>query len=323
MPLARKARAHRSSIVRLTRPIRVSTCTACRRRWANGGRWSRVIGPNAAASKDIVCSLRWCWPTGSKGQAQRFSQPVRRHDGWQLAFTGSPAMRLIMATRTDRCRLRLGWETIAARRKGKATVMRYFTTDTHFGHPLVTVLRGFTTFDPTRSRYEEVLRAQGRRVAEDWAKETTFSAGSTFRQTADTDAHDKAIVDHINTLVGPDDELWILGDIGFRTSLTHLKNCLRALNCKHLHGVIGNHDDWWLEDRPALNLSKVWSRTIRLRLRDSVRSIFRITRIGRIWHTVGPMMWRSSAARRCRLTAANCCMDIHISFRQMVHARRH
>ena len=33
-----------------------------------------------------------------------------------------------------------------------------------------------------------------------------------------------------------------------------LKNCLRALNCKHLHGVIGNHDDWWLEDRPALNL---------------------------------------------------------------------
>ena len=55
-------------------------------------------------------------------------------------------------------------------------------------------------------------------------------------------------------MVGPDDELWILGDIGFRTSLTHLKNCLRALNCKHLHGVIGNHDDWWLEDRPALNL---------------------------------------------------------------------
>lgn len=48
---------------------------------------------------------------------------------------------------------------IAARQKGKATVMRYFTTDTHFGHPLVTVLRGFTTFDPTHSRYEEVRRA--------------------------------------------------------------------------------------------------------------------------------------------------------------------
>ena len=104
--------------------------------------------------------------------------------------------------------------------------MRYFTTDTHFGHPLVTVLRGFTTFDPTRSRYEEVLRAHGRKTAEDWAKEETFGAGLTFRQVADTDAHDKAIVDHINAVVGPDDELWILGDIGFRTSLTRLKNCL-------------------------------------------------------------------------------------------------
>ena len=77
--------------------------------------------------------------------------------------------------------------------KRKATVMRYFTTDTHFGHPLVTVLRGFTTFDPTRSRYEEVLRAQ---VAESprIGPRNEFSAGSTFRQTADTDAHDKAIV---------------------------------------------------------------------------------------------------------------------------------
>lgn len=45
--------------------------------------------------------------------------------------------------------------------------MKYFTTDTHFGHPLVTVLRGFTTFDPTRSSYEEILRAHGRKAAED------------------------------------------------------------------------------------------------------------------------------------------------------------
>lgn len=45
--------------------------------------------------------------------------------------------------------------------------MRYFTTDTHFGHPLVTVLRGFTTFDPTHSRYEEVLRTHDRKTAED------------------------------------------------------------------------------------------------------------------------------------------------------------
>lgn len=62
--------------------------------------------------------------------------------------------------------------------------MKYFTTDTHFGHPLVTVLRGFTTFDPTRSSYEEILRAHGRKAAEDWAKETTLDSGPTFRTAA-------------------------------------------------------------------------------------------------------------------------------------------
>lgn len=132
--------------------------------------------------------------------------------------------------------------------------MRYFTTDTHFGHPLVTVLRGFTTFDPSRSTYEEILHTYGRKAAEDWAKKTALDSGLTFREAADTDAHDRAVIDAINAQVRADDELWILGDIGFRTSLNHFKDCLRALNCRHLHGVIGNHDDWWLEDKPARNL---------------------------------------------------------------------
>ena len=75
-----------------------------------------------------------------------------------------------------------------------------------------------------------------------------------FRKAADTDAHDEAIVANINRIVGEDDELWILGDIGYRTSVRHLKSCLRQLRCRHLHAVIGNHDDWWLDDAPARDL---------------------------------------------------------------------
>lgn len=45
-----------------------------------------------------------------------------------------------------------------------------------------------------------------------------------FRKAADTDAHDEAIVANINRIVGEDDELWILGDIGYRTSVRHLKS---------------------------------------------------------------------------------------------------
>ncbi|MBW3090142.1 phosphoesterase [Bifidobacterium miconisargentati] len=132
--------------------------------------------------------------------------------------------------------------------------MQYFTTDTHFGHPLVTVLRGFTTFDPNGLTYRDILHVHGRKAAEDWARQTTLDSGLTFREAADTDAHDQAVIDNINASVGPDDELWILGDIGFRTSLNHLKACLRELRCRHLHGVIGNHDNWWIDDRPARNL---------------------------------------------------------------------
>lgn len=133
--------------------------------------------------------------------------------------------------------------------------MKYFTTDTHFGHPLVSVLRGFTTFDLGRAQYGRILAEQGRKAAEDWAKGIVLDDSRlNFRKAADTDAHDAAIVANINEIVGPDDELWILGDIGYRTSVNHLKDCLRQLACRHLHVVIGNHDDWWLDDKPARNL---------------------------------------------------------------------
>ena len=133
--------------------------------------------------------------------------------------------------------------------------MKYFTTDTHFGHPLVSVLRGFTTFDPGHTQYDALLSSQGRKAAEDWAKGVVLDDSRlNFRKAADTDAHDEAIVANINRIVGEDDELWILGDIGYRTSVRHLKSCLRQLRCRHLHAVIGNHDDWWLDNAPARDL---------------------------------------------------------------------
>ncbi|MBT1175242.1 phosphoesterase [Bifidobacterium sp. LC6] len=133
--------------------------------------------------------------------------------------------------------------------------MKYFTTDTHFGHPLVSALRGFTTFDPDRAQYTNIMNAEGRKAAEDWVKHIILDDSRlNFRKAANTDAHDAAVVANINDIVGEDDELWILGDIGFRTSVKHLKDCLRQLNCRHLHAVIGNHDDWWMDNQPALNL---------------------------------------------------------------------
>ena len=39
-----------------------------------------------------------------------------------------------------------------------------------------------------------------------------------------------------------DDELWILGDLSYRCTVEHTLDCLRRINCRHLHLIIGNHD---------------------------------------------------------------------------------
>lgn len=113
-----------------------------------------------------------------------------------------------------------------------------------------------------------------------------------------------------NRIVGEDDELWILGDIGYRTSVRHLKSCLRQLRCRHLHAVIGNHDDWWLDNAPARDLfesiepnstAELTGLGIAARRRRRP-SIYRISPTVRILPMAGRMMPYVSAIRHCRST---------------------
>lgn len=120
--------------------------------------------------------------------------------------------------------------------------MRYFTSDTHFGHPLVSVLRGHIKNGRIRAEYMEVWRTQGRDAAHAWIRETLTQESMPFTKAADVASHDEAIIAGINERVGADDELWLLGDVSFRCTVAHTLECLRRLNCKHLHMIIGNHD---------------------------------------------------------------------------------
>lgn len=91
--------------------------------------------------------------------------------------------------------------------------MRYFTSDTHFGHPLVTALRGFLNNGKLRAEYLDIWQTQTRTAAHAWIKQYVH-----------------------------DDELWILGDLSYRCTVEHTLECLRRINCQHLHLIIGNHD---------------------------------------------------------------------------------
>lgn len=84
----------------------------------------------------------------------------------------------------------------------------WFTSDLHFAHPYVSSLRGF----------------------------------GTCREDADTIAHDATLVDRWNKLVGPEDTVWVLGDIvGKHQDLPYALQLFDELpGVKHL--VAGNHD---------------------------------------------------------------------------------
>ena len=118
----------------------------------------------------------------------------------------------------------------------------YFTTDTHFGHPLVSALRGFITIPDIKAGYDRIVAEQGRAEATRYVKRAATDRNLRMRDIADTDAHDAAVVASINATLTPDDELWIMGDVGYRTSMEHIRHCLHAIHAKRLHLVVGNHD---------------------------------------------------------------------------------
>jgi calcineurin-like phosphoesterase family protein len=64
--------------------------------------------------------------------------------------------------------------------------------------------------------------------------------------------HDDALVGSWNSVVGPDDDVWHLGDFSFRNRM-HVDRYLERLNGR-IHLVRGNHDDkaaWRIRDRFA------------------------------------------------------------------------
>ncbi|WP_347014802.1 hypothetical protein [Bifidobacterium catenulatum] len=120
--------------------------------------------------------------------------------------------------------------------------MRYFTSDTHFGHPLVTALRGFLNNGRLRAEYLDIWQTQTRAAAHAWIKQYVHDNQTSFKAICDIARHENTIIDNINEIVGHDDELWILGDLSYRCTVEHTLECLRRINCRHLHLIIGNHD---------------------------------------------------------------------------------
>ena len=75
--------------------------------------------------------------------------------------------------------------------------MRYFTSDTHFGHPLVTALRGFLNNGRLRAEYRDVWQAQGRAAAHTWIKQYVRDNQTSFKAICDITRHENTIIGNI------------------------------------------------------------------------------------------------------------------------------
>lgn len=82
--------------------------------------------------------------------------------------------------------------------------MIWFTSDWHIGHnkPFIYEARGFSSIEE----------------------------------------HDTAILKNCNSLVKPDDTLWILGDLALGMNEKEWNRIYKSLYCQDVHFIIGNHD---------------------------------------------------------------------------------
>jgi len=76
--------------------------------------------------------------------------------------------------------------------------MRYFTSDTHFGHPLVTALRGFLNNGRLRAEYLDIWQTQARTAAHAWIKQYVHDNQTSFKAICDIERHENTIIDNIN-----------------------------------------------------------------------------------------------------------------------------
>lgn len=94
---------------------------------------------------------------------------------------------------------------------------RFFTSDTHIGHKLVAETRGFALPHPQSGEFGVDV------------------------QTVDTDAHDAKIAENWDRVVGPDDTVFVLGDISINPKRSNAFQWFRDRPGKK-HLICGNHD---------------------------------------------------------------------------------
>ena len=109
--------------------------------------------------------------------------------------------------------------------------MKWFTSDLHFAHPFVAALRGYAL--PGYAKDASI-------------KQQAEHEHKPLKNCVDWRKHDADIIRSINTYVGEEDELYILGDISSGDTWSVDQAIMRIQNLhvprKNRHLILGNHE---------------------------------------------------------------------------------
>lgn len=122
--------------------------------------------------------------------------------------------------------------------------MRYFTSDLHFNHPFVAATRGFIK---GISDIEQ-LQALRKNLSND-----------DFAKLVDIEAYNAKLIKNINSLVGKDDHLYVLGDISTGNTSSFIK-ALEEIDKlyvprSHRHLILGNHEQFFCLNQERMKLA--------------------------------------------------------------------
>lgn len=109
--------------------------------------------------------------------------------------------------------------------------MKWFTSDLHFAHPFVAALRGYAL--PGYAKDASI-------------KQQAEREHKPLKNCVDWRKHDADIIRSINTYVGEEDELYVLGDISSGGTWSVDQAIMRIQNLhvprKNRHLILGNHE---------------------------------------------------------------------------------
>lgn len=139
--------------------------------------------------------------------------------------------------------------------------MKWFTSDLHFAHPFVAALRGYAL--PGYAKDASI-------------KQQAEHEHKPLKNCVDWRRHDADIIRSINTYVGEEDELYILGDISPGGTWSVEQAIMRIQNLqvprKRRHLILGNHE-LHSSSRTLEKLASVFGEVGRVGITEIVRRV--------------------------------------------------